>query len=64
MKICDKCPKNWDCEEPCLEAIAWVELGEKDRKAHKDYEPKGIPVFTEADATTRREKARRGGLSR
>ena len=29
--ICDKCEKRNFCEDPCKEAIGWVDLGEEYR---------------------------------
>lgn len=50
MDLCKKCPKEWDCDEPCLQVIAWQELSAEDRIPDKSYVPKGIaPLLTNAE---------------
>lgn len=46
MKLCDNCPKQWDCYEPCPEVINWKEMkGRKDRIPDRAYKPKGIAMM-------------------
>ena len=37
---CKNCEQTWTCFEPCLEAIAYKELGKKYR--NKSYTPKDV----------------------
>lgn len=50
LTLCDNCPKKWECEDPCAEAISWIDLPAEFRIKDKDYTPKGVAMVSYAES--------------